>query len=74
MCGKKIYPSHDVKYLGVYLDEYLNWATHVNQPCVKLVKANAMLCKIRYFVNKTTLCSISLAIFNSHLSHAFTVW
>ena len=24
MCGKKLYPSHHVKYLGVYLDEYLN--------------------------------------------------
>ena len=23
--------------------EYLNWATHVNQLCVELVKANAML-------------------------------
>ena len=74
MCGKKLYPSHHVKYLGVYLDEYLNWATHVNQLCVKLVKANAMLSKIRYFVNETTLRSIYFAIFNSHLSCACTAW
>ena len=74
MCGKKLYPSHHVKYLGVYLDEYLNWATHVNQLCVKLVKANAMLSKIRYFVNETTLQSIYFAIFNSHLSYACTAW
>ena len=75
MCGKKLYPSHHVKYLGVYLDEYLNWATHVNQLCVKLVKANAMLSKIHYFVNEmTTLRSIYFAIFNSHLSYACTAW
>ena len=55
MCGKKLYPSHHVKYLVVYLDEYLNWATHVNQLCVKLIQANAMLSKICYFVNETTL-------------------
>ena len=55
MCGEKLYPSHHVKYLGVYLDEYLNWATHVNQLCVKLVKANAMLSKIHYFLNETIL-------------------
>ena len=24
MCGKKLYLSHHVKYLGVCLDEYLN--------------------------------------------------
>ena len=55
MCGKILYLSHHVKYLGVYLDEYLNWATHDNHLCVKLVKANAMLSKICYVVNETTL-------------------
>ena len=52
MCGNKLCPPHHVKYLGVYLDECLNWATHVNQFCVKLVKANAMLCKICYLLMK----------------------
>ena len=38
MCSKKLYQSHHVKYLGEYLHEYLNWATHhVNQLCVKLI-------------------------------------
>ena len=49
MRGKKQYPSHHVKYLGVYLDKYLNWAFNVNQLCVKQAKTNAMLSKIRYF-------------------------
>ena len=31
ICGKKLYPSPHVKYLRVYLDEYLNWATHAMQ-------------------------------------------
>ena len=56
------------------LTEYLNWATHVNQLCVKLVKANALPFKTRYFVNETTLRSIYFAIFNSHLSYACTAW
>ena len=72
MCGKKMYLSLHVKYLGVYLDEYLNWATHVNQLCVKCDKTNVMLSKICYFVNETTLQSIYFAIFNSHLSYACT--
>ena len=72
MCGKKLYPLHHVKYLGVYLDEYLNQATHVNQLCVTFVKANVILSKICYFVNETTLRSIYFAIFNFHLSYACT--
>ena len=55
MCGKKVYPFHHVKYLGAHLDGYLNWATHVNGLCLKVVKANAMLSKICNFVNETTL-------------------
>ena len=69
-----MHPSHHVKYLGVYLDEHFNWATRVNQLCVKLVKANAMLSKICYFVHETTLQSICFAIFNSHLFYACTAW
>ena len=26
VCGKKIKPSNYVRYLGIYLDEYLNWS------------------------------------------------
>ena len=74
MCVKKLYPPHHVKYLGVYLDGYLNCVTHVNQLCMKIVKTNVMLSKIRYFVNKTTLQSIYFAVFNSHSSYACTAW
>ena len=72
MFGKKLYTSHLVKYLRKNLDEYLNWTPHVNQICVKLNKANAMLSKIRYFVNETILRSIYFAVYNSHLSYACT--
>ena len=69
MCGKKLYLSLHVKYLGVYLDEYLNWATHVNQLCVKCDKPNVMLSKICYFVNETTLQSILLSSIPIYLMH-----
>ena len=45
LCGKKVKPSNYVRYLGIYLDEYLNSSTHVNHFSQKLVKANTMLCK-----------------------------
>ena len=74
LCGKKLFTSESVKYLGVILDECLQWKFHINQLCLKLNKANAMLCKIHHYVNETKLRSIYYAIFQSHLLYVCTAW
>ena len=56
------------KYLGLYLNEYLDWSPHINYLSCKLVKANAMLCKLHCYVNEATIKSIYYASFYSHLS------
>ena len=58
LCGKKLKPSNYVRYLGIYLDEYLNWSPHINHLSQKLVKANAMLCKLQHFVIVATIKSM----------------
>ena len=72
LCGKKVKPSNYVIYLGIYLDEYLNWSPHINHLSQKLVKANAMPCKLWCFVNVATIKSIYYAIFHSLLSYVRT--
>ena len=74
LCVKKLKPSNYVRYLGINLDEYFNWSTHINHLSQKLVKANAMLCKLRHFINVATIKSIYYAIFHSHLSYVCTAW
>ena len=74
ICEKKLQVSSYVKYLGIYLDQYLDWSPHVNHLSHKLVKANAMLCKLRHYVNEATIKSIYYAIFHSHLSYVCTAW
>ena len=74
LCGKKLKPSNYVRYLGIYLDEYLNWSPHINHLSQRLVKANTMLCKLRDFVNVATIKLIYYAIFQSHLSYVCTTW
>ena len=71
---KKLQVFSCVKYLGIYLDEYLDWYPHVNHLSHKLVKANAMLCKLCHYVNEATIKSIYYAIFHSHLSYVCTAW
>ena len=72
--GKKLYPTNSVKYLGVKIDEHLTWKPHIDGISAKLNKANAILSKIRHFVDQKTLKAIYHAIFESHLYYSPLVW
>ena len=72
--GKRLYPTNSVKYLGVKLDEHLTGKPHTDGISAKLTKANAMLSKIRHFVDQKTLKAIYHAIFESHLYYSSLVW
>ena len=50
--GKRLYTTNLVKYLGIKIDENLNWHEQINNVAVKLNRANAMLSKVRHFVHK----------------------
>ena len=69
LSGKRLYPSNSVKYLGIKIDRFLHWHDQVNSIAVKLNRANALLLKIRNYVNTKALRNIYFAIFNSHLSY-----
>ena len=64
---KKIKPSNYVRYLGIYLDEYLNWSP--NHLSHKLVEANPMLLRLDHFVNVAAIKSICNAVSYSNLSY-----
>ena len=72
--GKRLYPSLFVKYLGVLIDCHLNFKTHMLSLGNKLSRAQGMLCKLRQYVNTSTLRSIYFSIFSSILTYASTIW
>ena len=74
LSGKRLYPSNSVKYLGIKIDRFLHWHDQVNSIAVKLNRANALLLKIRNYVNTKTLRNIYFAIFDSHLSYSCIAW
>ena len=74
LCGKRLYPTESVQYLGVKSDTNLIWQHHVNDLSIKLNRANALLFKIRKYVNPKILRSIYFAIFVSYLSYCCLVW
>ena len=52
--GKRLYPSNLVKYLGMKIDRFLHWHDQVNSIAVRLNRANALLLKIRNYLNTET--------------------
>ena len=51
LCSKRLQPIESVKYLGVKTDTNLNTEYHVNDLPIKLNRANALLFKMRKYVN-----------------------
>ena len=46
--GVRLNPVDHVKYLGMYIDKYLNWNQHIRELSKKLSQANGILSKLRY--------------------------
>ena len=74
LCGKRLYPTESVKYLGVKIDANLTWQHHDNDLSIKLNRDNALLFKMRKYVSLKILRPIYLAIFDSYLSYCCLVW
>ena len=74
LCGKRLYPTESVKYLGVKINVNLSCQYHVNDLSIKLNRANALLFKMRKYVSLKMLRSIYFAIFDSYLSYCCLVW
>ena len=71
---QRLHSFNNVKYLGIKIDENLKWRHHFNEVSSKLVMANAILFKIRNYLNPKILRSIYFAIFESHLNYYSIVW
>ena len=63
-----------MKYLGVKIDENLNWKDQAYNIVAKLKRANALLYKIRNYVSFNTLKVIYFAIFYSYINYGNLTW
>ena len=57
LCRKRLYKTKYLRYLGIKIDENLNWKIHIHDLASKLNRANAVLAKLRHFVNYEILRS-----------------
>ena len=68
--GQKVKPWTKVKYLGVILQEHLEWNAHTNNLNTKLNRAIGLLAKIHHQIPKFLLRTLYYALFNSHIIYA----
>ena len=74
LCGKTLYPTESVKYLGVKIGTNPTWQYHVNDLSIKRNRAYALLFKMKKYVSLKILRPIYFAVFHSYLLYCCLVW
>ena len=74
MDNKIIQKVSQVKFLGVYIDEYLNWNSHVQKLSLKLSSGIYSLNMARNMISSETKRLVYFAHVFSHLNYALSAW
>ena len=72
--GKRLVPTHSVKYLGILINEHLLWNKQIAQIKMRLNRAIGMLSKLRINANFNILKTASHSLFESHLQYGTQLW
>ena len=64
----------NAKYLGVHIDNKLQWNTHINNVKLRLSKGVSILAKIRHYVPSSVLRSLYFTFINSHTDYNLLNW
>ena len=74
MNRKALQQKDHVKYLGVLLDEHLNWKYQINGVALKISRGIGILAKLKPYLKNNLLRSIYFSLVYSHLSYGVHVW
>ena len=74
MGDHKIQRTDSYKYLGVMVDDRLNWKLQISKLCSKLSSVCGILSKVRHYLDRNSLMSIYNSLFDSRLRYGMLVW
>ena len=63
-----------IKYLGVIIDEHLNWKEHVTHICGKIKRGIGILSKLRHFVPTKILVNLYYTLIYPYLTYSVVAW
>lgn len=62
------------KFLGVYIDEHLDWKKHIKEITAKIAKSCGVLCRLKHFLPSNTLLLLYNAIIYPYINYCCCVW
>ena len=62
------------KFLGLTLDENMNWNSHINIVSNKISRAIGVMARLKNYIPKSALLQIYNALVLSHLNYGLIVW
>jgi hypothetical protein len=62
------------KFLGVYIDENLNWKHQIKHITSKISKSIAIICKVRNIVDKNVLKVLYCSLILPYLNYCVAIW
>lgn len=72
--GKPITKTDYTKFLGVTIDNKINWQKHTKHICSKLSSALYLISRVKFYLPQQALRSIYYALIYPYLTYANTVW
>ena len=72
--GYKLTLTDVIKYLGIYLDKFLNSHYQLQQVMHKLARAVGMLSKVKHHMQQNEFKNINHSISESHLRYGCQIW
>ena len=71
---KALTQKDHVKYLGVLMDQHLNWKYQINNVSKKISRSVGILSKLRHYLPTEILVNIYYCLVYSHLSYGIQCW
>ena len=72
--GNNIQQVNKTKFLGIIIEEHLNWATHISHLCNIIARNVGILQKLRYFIPAYVLKILYHSLILSHLQYCTLLW
>ena len=70
----KIERTDSYKYLGIIIDEKLNWKLQITKLCSKLSSVCGVISKVRHYLDRSSLLLIYHSLFDSRLRYGILGW
>ena len=63
-----------VKYLGIYIDENLNWSCLIQNLSLQLARYSGFIYRIRKFLDRKTSCMSYYSLIHSGIQYGIVTW